>query len=111
MPTKRRAVAVDSDAEDAGSQASKRARTAGGSDVEDPPRAGGSGTRGAQTSGNEPINVDDLDEDMAQEAPDEDDEKRFEEEHEEAIRKKVIGGPKASGVSGGGRRSLEVHKN
>ena len=103
MPAKRRVAAVESDSEAAGSQASKKARTAGDSEVEaeeaSAPRASGSGTRGTQQSIREPVDVDEEDIDMNHDGPDEDDEKKFEEEHEEEIRLKVIGGPKGQGVS------------
>lgn len=110
MPPKRRAAAVESDSEGGSSQASKRARTLGDNDVEveDAPQPSGSGTRGTQQRANEPIDVDEEDEDMGHAAPDEDDEKRFEEEHEEEIRRKVIGGHKGQGVSGRATRKIDL---
>ncbi|KAI0682435.1 P-loop containing nucleoside triphosphate hydrolase protein [Cytidiella melzeri] len=98
MPAKRRAAAVESDSEVGGSQSSKRARNAEESAVEtNEASQANRNARGRKAAASEPIDLDEDDEYIQQDAPDEDEEKRFEQEHEDAIRAKVMGGRKGQG--------------
>ena len=100
MAVKRRAAA-DSDTEEGGSQAQKRARVQGDSDIEvdDAPQASGSRSTQRKQKASEAADVDEDEDDIQQVAPDADEEKRFEQEHEDAIRERVFGGHRGQGVS------------
>jgi structural maintenance of chromosomes protein 6 len=100
MPTKRRAASVETDSEVDASQPQKRARTAEDSEVEinDAPQASGSRSSGDKKRGDIPIEIDEDEEEIRQDVPDEDEEKRFEREHEDAIRAKVYSGHRGLGV-------------
>ena len=95
MP-KRRATASESDSEAEQPQAPKRARINGHSEDATAPRA--SGSRHANGADNdEPLVVDD-EEEVEQEAPDAEQEKKFEEQHENDIRAKIMNTNKVTGV-------------
>ncbi|EKM51961.1 uncharacterized protein PHACADRAFT_102496 [Phanerochaete carnosa HHB-10118-sp] len=115
MPSKRRAVTVDSDTEADVSQTSKRARTGG--ENREVPVATTSRTRSRRgedggEDNDEPIVVDEEEDVQEDFPPNADDEKKFEEQHEELIRAKVMNQNKHLGsiADMGIIEKLELHQ-
>ncbi|GJE88371.1 hypothetical protein PsYK624_044540 [Phanerochaete sordida] len=115
MPPKRRAVTVDSDADEDTPQTSKRARTGG--DNHGVPVATTSRTRArrdedAEEDNDEPIVVDEEEDAQEDAPPNAADEEKFEVQHEEMIRAKVMNQGKHQGsiADMGIIEKLELHQ-